>query len=61
MKISFRYFFCEGRENTGMQVFLLIAKDSTVHSSKSVETNTPTHDQRGKKGNSRRVPKEYQF
>ncbi|GBL94402.1 hypothetical protein AVEN_7374-1 [Araneus ventricosus] len=29
----------------------------TAHSTKNVETNTPTQDQRGKKGNSRRVPK----
>ncbi|GBN50654.1 hypothetical protein AVEN_103723-1 [Araneus ventricosus] len=28
------------------------------HSTKNVETNTPTQDQRGKNGNSRSVPKE---
>ncbi|GBO43271.1 hypothetical protein AVEN_155495-1 [Araneus ventricosus] len=29
----------------------------TAHSTNNLETNTPTQDQRGKNGNSRRVPK----
>ncbi|GBM83560.1 hypothetical protein AVEN_74947-1 [Araneus ventricosus] len=54
---------CEGRENTGVQVFLLrniiyIAKAS-VHCIFNIkcEINLPTQDQRVKNGNSRRVPK----
>ncbi|GBL92614.1 hypothetical protein AVEN_123788-1 [Araneus ventricosus] len=63
-KFFFKYFFfVKGEKIHVCKCFYLgtlsISQNPvyTVHSTKNIETNTPTQDQRGKNGNSRRVPK----
>ncbi|GBM13694.1 hypothetical protein AVEN_148212-1 [Araneus ventricosus] len=66
-KFSFKYFFVKGEKIQVCKSFysgILSTSQKpvyTAHSTKNVETNTPTQNQRGKNGNSRRVPKETHF